>query len=114
DVVTTPAGDSVAMVHCNNGASEIGVWAGVFGEFAKALGVDASSDRIFEALLGSALDGQADGAGLLAYNNLSGEPVTGLEQGRPLVIRTPDSALTLANLMRAQVYGMFATLSLGM
>lgn len=114
DVVTTPAGDSVAMVHCNNGASEIGVWAGVFGDFARALGATASSDEVFGALLGSALEGAADGAGLLAYNNLSGEPVTGLEQGRPLIIRTPDSSLNLANLMRAQVYGMFATLSLGM
>ncbi|MGH3653623.1 xylulokinase [Glutamicibacter sp.] len=114
DVVTTPAGDSVAMVHCNNGASEIGVWAGVFRDFAIALGMDASSDQVFEALLGSALNGQPDGAGLLAYNNLSGEPVTGLDQGRPLIIRTPDSSLNLANLMRAQVYGMFATLSLGM
>ena len=69
---------------------------------------------MFGALLREALDGDADGGGLLAYNYLSGEPVTGLTEGRPLFVRTPDSRLTLANFMRAQVYGAFGTLSLGM
>jgi sugar (pentulose or hexulose) kinase len=114
DVVTTPAGDPVAMVHCNNGASELGAWAGVFGEFAIALGADVGRDRVFEVLLQQALAGEGDGGGLLAYNYLSGEPITGLAEGRPLVVRTPDSSLTLANFMRAQLYGVFATLSLGM
>ena len=114
DLVTTPAGDPVAMVHCNNGASELGAWAGLFAEFAVALGADVGRDRVFEVLLGQALAGEADGGGLLAYNYLSGEPITGLAEGRPLVVRTPDSSLTLANFMRAQLYGVFATLSLGM
>lgn len=114
DLVTTPAGDLVAMVHCNNGASELGVWAEVFGQFATALGHPAGQDEVFAALLGSALDGEADGGGLLAYNYLAGEPVTGLDEGRPLVVRTPDSRLTLANFVRTQVYGAFGTLSLGM
>lgn len=114
DLVTTPAGDLVAMVHCNNGASELGEWASVFGQFAAALGHETAPDDVFAALLRAALDGDADGGGLLAYNYLSGEPVTGLSEGRPLVVRTPDSRLTLANLMRAQVYGVFGTLSLGM
>ena len=114
DLVTTPAGDLVAMVHCNNGASELGAWAGVFGEFATALGRSADPDEVFGALLRSALDGEADGGGLLAYNYLSGEPITGLDEGRPLLVRTPDSRLTLANLIRTQVYGAFGTLSLGM
>jgi sugar (pentulose or hexulose) kinase len=114
DVVTTPSGDLVAMVHCNNGASELGAWAGIFGQFAAALGSPAEPDAVFGALLREALDGDADGGGLLAYNYLSGEPITGLEEGRPLVIRTPDSRLTLANFVRAQVYGAFGTLSLGM
>jgi len=114
DLVTTPAGDLVAMVHCNNGASELGEWAGLFGRFATALGHDADPDEVFAALLREALDGDADGGGLLAYNYLSGEPVTGLEEGRPLFVRTPDSRFTLANFMRTQVYGAFGTLSLGM
>ncbi|GAA2217163.1 FGGY-family carbohydrate kinase [Promicromonospora sukumoe] len=114
DVVTTPAGDLVAMVHCNNGASELGVWAEVFGQFAAALGQPAEPGAVFEAFLRSALDGDADGGGLLAYNYLSGEPITGLEAGRPLFTRTPDSRLTLANFARTQVYSAFGTLSLGM
>lgn len=114
DLVTTPVGDLVAMVHCNNGASELGEWAGVFGRFAAALGSDADGDEVFAVLLREALTGEADGGGLLAYNYLSGEPVTGLAEGRPLVVRTPDSRLTLGNFVRTQVYGAFGTLSLGM
>ncbi len=114
DLVTTPSGDLVAMVHCNNGASELAEWAEMFGRFATALGHSASPDDVFGTLLREALDGDADGGGLLAYNYLSGEPVTGLEEGRPLFVRTPDSRLTLANFMRTQVYGAFGTLSLGM
>ena len=114
DVVTTPAGDLVAMVHCNNGASELNAWAGLFGEFATALGAPAAADDVFGALFRAALEGDADGGGLLAYNYLSGEPITGLDAGRPLVVRTPDSRLTLANFMRTQLYSAFGTLSLGM
>jgi sugar (pentulose or hexulose) kinase len=114
DLVTTPAGDLVAMVHCNNGASELGSWADVFGRFATVLGHPAEPDAVFGALLGEALEGDADGGGLLAYNYLAGEPITGLAEGRPLIVRTPGSRLTLGNVMRAQVYGAFATLSLGM
>lgn len=114
DLVTTPAGDLVAMVHCNNGASELGAWAELFGQFATALGRPADPGAVFEAFLRSALDGDADGGGLLAYNYLSGEPITGLEAGRPLFTRTPDSRLTLGNFARTQVYSAFGTLSLGM
>ncbi|CAM5783704.1 xylulokinase [Cellulomonas persica] len=114
DLVTTPSGDLVAMVHCNNGASELAEWADVFGRFATALGHPSSPDDVFGALLREALEGDADGGGLLAYNYLSGEPITGLSEGRPLFVRTPDSRLTLANFMRTQVYGAFGTLSLGM
>lgn len=113
DIVTTPAGDLVAMVHCNNGASELGAWAGVFREFAVALGSSASADDVFGALLSGALTSGADD-GILAYNHLSGEPIAGLPEGRPLIVRTPSSTLSLAGLMRAQVRGSFATLSLGM
>ncbi|SFS14468.1 Sugar (pentulose or hexulose) kinase [Microbacterium sp. cf046] len=114
DLVTTPAGDLVAMVHCNNGASELAAWAAMFGRFAEAAGTPIDSDAVFDVLLREALEGEADAGGLLAYNHLAGEPIAGLEEGRPLFVRTPDSSLTLANFMRAQLYGVFATLSLGM
>lgn len=114
DVVTTPAGDPVAMVHCNNGFSEVDAWAGVFGELAAALGRTASSDEVFAALFRAALGGDADAGGLVAYNYLAGEPITGIAEGRPLVVRTPGSTLNLANFMRAQLLGAFGTLSLGM
>ena len=102
------------MVHCNNGASELDAWAGVFGRFAFALGHATASDEVVRVLLHEALETDADAGGLLAYNYLSGEPVTGLDEGRPLVLRTPESRLTLGNFVRAQVYGAFATLALGM
>jgi sugar (pentulose or hexulose) kinase len=114
DLVTTPTGELVAMVHCNNGASELGAWAALFGEFASALGHTADADDVFGALMRSALEGEADGGGLLAYNYLSGEPITGVEAGRPLFVRTPDSRFTLGNFMRTQVYAAFATLAIGM
>jgi len=114
DLVTTPAGDAVAMVHCNNGASELGAWAGLFGRFAAVAGAPVDSDAVFDALFREALDADADAGGLLAYNHLAGEPIAGLDEGRPLFVRTPDSALTLGNFARAQLYGVFGTLALGM
>ncbi len=114
DVVTTPAGEPVAMVHCNNGASELAAWAGLFGRFATAAGSPVEPDAAFEVLFREALDGDADAGGLLAYNHLAGEPIVGLAEGRPLVLRTPDSRFTLANFARAQLYGVFGTLCLGM
>ncbi|WP_439592833.1 xylulokinase [Microbacterium sp.] len=114
DLVTTPAGDLVAMVHCNNGASELAAWADLFARFSAASGNPLPADRVFETLFREALDGDADAGGLLAYNHLAGEPIAGLVEGRPLFVRTPDSRFTLANVMRAQLYGVFGTLALGM
>ncbi len=114
DLVTTPAGDPVAMVHCNNGASELAAWAAMFGRFAAAAGAPIDSDAVFEILFREALEGEPDAGGLLAYNHLAGEPIAGLTEGRPLFVRAPDSRFTLANVMRAQLYGVFGTLSLGM
>ena len=114
DLVTTPAGDPVAMVHCNNGASELDAWAGLFTEFARALGAPASPSEVFETLFTAALDGASDGGGLLAYNYLSGEPITGLEEGRPLFLRSPDSRLDLGSFMRTHLYASLATLRIGM
>ena len=114
DMVTTPAGDPVAMVHCNNGASEIDAWAQVFGQFSARIGNPLGQARLFEVLFGAALEGDTDGGGLLAYNYLAGEHLTGLAEGRPLIVRTPSSRLTLENLMRTLIMSSFATLSLGM
>jgi sugar (pentulose or hexulose) kinase len=114
DIVTTPVGDPVAMVHCNNGASELAAWVGMFSRFAKVSGNPLSSDEVYELLFEEALSGQKDAGGLLAYNYLAGEPIAGLSEGRPLFIRKPDSEFSLANAILAQLYGVFGTLSLGM
>ncbi len=114
DLVTTPAGAPVAMVHCNNGASELAAWADMFARFAAAAGTPMEQDAVFDVLFREALAGDADAGGLVAYNHLAGEPIAGLVEGRPLFVRTPDSAFTLANAMRAQLYGVFGTLALGM
>ncbi|MEH3089941.1 MAG: FGGY-family carbohydrate kinase [Microbacterium arborescens] len=114
DVVTTPAGDLVAMVHCNNGASELAAWAGMFERFAAASGAPLEADAVYDVLFREALAGEADAGGLLAYNHLAGEPIAGTDEGRPLFVRTPDSRFTLANAIRAQLYGVFGTLALGM
>ncbi len=114
DLVTTPAGDLVAMVHCNNGASELNAWVGLFGEFADRLGAGADGGTLFETLFRAALEGDPDCGGLLSYNYLSGEHITGLHEGRPLFVRTPDSKFTLANFMRAHLFASLATLRIGM
>jgi sugar (pentulose or hexulose) kinase len=114
DLVTTPAGDPVAMVHCNNGASELDAWAGLFTEFARALGTEVDPSTVFEVLFTAALGGASDGGGMLAYNYLSGEPITGLEEGRPLFVRSPDSRFDLATFMRTHLFASLATLRIGM
>ncbi|MFN3707516.1 FGGY-family carbohydrate kinase [Microcella sp.] len=114
DLVTTPAGDPVAMVHCNNGTSELNAWVGTYRRFAELAGAPVDADAAYALLFAEALEGAADADGVLAYNHLAGEPVAHLDAGRPAIVRTPDSRLTLANVMRAQVYGVFATLAIGM
>jgi len=114
DVVTTPLGDTVAMVHCNNGASELAAWVGMFRRFAELSGTGLDSDGVYDLLFAEALAGDADAGGLVAYNYLAGEPITGITEGRPLFVRTPDSDFSLANAIRAQLYGVFGTLSIGM
>lgn len=114
DLVSTPAGHAVAMVHCNNGASELAAWVGLFGRFAASADLGIEPDAVYDALFREALEGDADAGGLLAYNHLAGEPIAGLTEGRPLFVRTPDSRFTLGNFMRAQLYGVFGTLALGM
>src|SRR4051794_22796400 len=114
DLVTTPSGDPVAMVHCNNGASELDAWAGLFAQFARALGSEVDPSAVFETLFTAALGGASDCGGMLAYNYLSGEPITEFEEGRPLFLRSPDSRLDLGTFMRTHLFASLATLRIGM
>lgn len=114
DLVTTPAGKPVAMVHSNNCTSDLNAWVEVFRQFAQVLGVDVSQARLFEILYQQALTGDADGGGLLVYNYLSGEHITHFEQGRPLFVRTPESRFTLANFMRVHLFSALGALKIGL
>ncbi|MGN0666814.1 MAG: xylulokinase [Huintestinicola sp.] len=114
DVVTTPDGSPVAMVHCNNCCSELDAWVNVFGEFAALSGNPPDKSKLYETLYKNALNGDADCGGTVAYNFLSGEPVAGAENGRPMYFRAPDRKFSLANFFRAQLYSAMASLKLGM
>ncbi|MCA9944357.1 MAG: FGGY-family carbohydrate kinase [Anaerolineales bacterium] len=114
DMVTTPTGKPVAMVHSNNCTSDLNAWVGLFREFSDALGVEIDQSRLFEMLYQQALTADADGGGLLAYNYLSGEHITHLEEGRPLFVRTPESRFTLANFMRVHLFSSLGALKIGL
>ncbi len=114
DMVTTPTGKPVAMVHSNNCTSDLNAWVDIFQEFTQALGVEISESKLYETLYQKALTGDADAGGLLAYNYLSGEHITHLEEGRPLFVRTPESRLTLANFMRTHLFAALGALKIGL
>ncbi len=114
DMVTTPTGKPVAMVHCNTCTSDLNAWVDLFQEFTKALGVEMSESKLYEMLYQKALAGDADGGGLLAYNYFSGEPITHLEEGRPLFVRTTESHFTLSNFMRVHLFSALGTLKIGL
>jgi len=114
DLVTTPTGKPVAMVHCNNCASDMNAWASLIQEAASLFGAEVSKDELFTRLYNKSLEGEADCGGVMVVNYLSGEPVTGFTEGRPLVVRGPESRFTLANFLRAQLYSTMATLKIGM
>lgn len=114
DMVTTPDGSPVAMVHCNNCCSELDAWVGMFGEFAELIGKPLSKSELYEALYKNAMKGSPDCGGITAYNCLSGEPVIGVENGRPMYFRTPESKMSLADFFRAQLYSSAAALKYGM
>ena len=114
DMVTTPAGKPVAMVHSNNCTSDLNAWVELFQEFTHVLGVEVNQSRLFEMLYQQALEGDADGGGLLAYNYVSGEHITHLEEGRPLFVRTPESRFTLANFMRVHLFSSLGALKIGL
>jgi sugar (pentulose or hexulose) kinase len=114
DMVTTPTGKPVAMVHSNNCTSDLNAWVDLFQEFTKALGVDVSESQLYEMLYKQGLMGDADAGGLLAYNYVSGEHITHLEEGRPLFVRTPESRFTLSNFMRTHLFSSLGALKIGM
>ena len=114
DMVTTPAGDAVAMAHSNNCTSDLNAWVNVFKEFAEAMGMEVDMNKLFGTLYNKALEGDADCGGLMSYNFFAGEPVVGLDEGRPLFVRMPDSKFNLANFMRANLYASLEVLKVGM
>lgn len=114
DVVTTPSGKDVAMVHCNNCTSDINAWAGMLKGFADAAGVPVSMGDIYTALFTSALSGAKDCGGVVNLPLFSGEPVVGLDAGRPMLVRTPDAKLTFPNFARSLVAGAMTSLKIGM
>lgn len=113
DMVTTPMGDAVAMVHCNNCTSDLNAWVGLFKDFADTFGLAVDMDNLYGTLYNKALQGDKDCGGLVAFNCFSGEPVIGLNEGRPMFVRKPDAKLTLANFMRTHLYASLATLKIG-
>ena len=114
DMVTTPAGRPVAMVHSNNCTSDLNAWVDLFQEFTQALGVEIGESDLYEMLYQKALTGDADGGGLLAYNYLSGEHITHFEEGRPLFVRTPENRFTLSNFMRVHLFSALGALKIGL
>lgn len=114
DMVTTPAGDPVAMVHCNNCTSDIDAWIRLFGEAATALGAEYDERTLYQTMYKKALEGAPDCGGIMSFNYLSGEHVTNFHEGRPLLFRKPDAAFTLANVMRAHLTTAVASLRIGM
>ncbi|MBR2875521.1 MAG: FGGY-family carbohydrate kinase [Clostridia bacterium] len=114
DLVTTPAGDAVAMVHCNNCTSDINAWANLFKEFADTMGITLNMGDIFTALFKKSEEADADLGNILSYNYFSGEHITGFESGRPLLMREPDSNFSLANFMRVQLFTCFGALRTGL
>ena len=113
DMVTTPDGSLVAMVHCNNCTSDLNAWVNLFKEYQQLLGIPVDMNEVFGKLYNNALTGDADCGGLISYNYISGEPVTGLAEGRPLFVRSANDKFNLANFMRAHLYASVGVLKIG-
>ena len=114
DLVTTPTGNLVAMVHCNNCTSDLNAWVSLFKEFSEAMDVKVDMNKLFETLYNKALEGDSDCGGLLSYNYFSGEHLTHFEEGRPLFVRTPESKFNLANFMRVHLFTSLGALKTGL
>ncbi len=114
DIVTTPCGDPVAMVHCNNCTTELNAWVGLFDELLKSCGCEKSKEELYNLLFAAALEGDEDCSGIISYNYHSGEHVTGFTKGRPMLMHSPKSAFSVPNVMRSLIYSSMATLKIGM
>ena len=114
DMVTTPDGSLVAMVHSNNGTTDLNAWVNLFKEFADSIGADVDMNQMYGTLYNKALEGDADCGGILSYGNYAGEPITNVEKGRPMVVRTPETKFTLANFMRSHLYTALGVIKVGM
>ena len=113
DMVTTPDGSLVAMVHCNNCTSDLNAWVNLFKEYQELLGIPVNMNQVFGLLYNNALKGETDCGGLISYNYFSGEPITGFEEGRPLFVRSANDKFNLANFMRANLYASVCVLKIG-
>lgn len=113
DMVTTPDGSLVAMVHCNNCTSDLNAWVNLFKEYQQLLGIPVDMNEVYGKLYNHAMTGSVDCGGLISYNFISGEPVTGLTDGRPLFVRSANNKFNLANFMRAHLYASVGVLKLG-
>lgn len=114
DMVTTPAGKPVAMVHCNNCSTDLDAWMRIFSEFAELSGNPIKKPALYDMLLMNAMNGDPDCGGMVSCNYFSGEHITHFEEGRPMLLRTPDSSFNLANLIRNNLFSALATLKIGM
>ena len=114
DLVTTPTGSLVGMVHTNNCSSDVNAWINLFAEFTVAAGLQMDKNELFSLLFNEALKGEPDGGGLLSYGYYSGENITHMTEGRPLFVRQPDSQFTLANFMRVHLFSAFGAMKIGM
>ena len=114
DVVSTPAGKTVAMAHTNTCSSEIDAWVNLIADAARVMGWEVNMNDLYTKLFNAALAGEADCDGIISFNYFAGEPLTATETGRPMLVRLPDSKMTAANFMRAQLNGAIATLVIGM
>lgn len=114
DLVTTPDGALVGMVHCNNCTSDLNAWVNIFDQFAESIGAKVDKNTLFTVLFNKALEGDADCGGLVSYNYFSGEPVTGFDEGAPLFVRKADDKFNLANFMRVHLYSALAALKAGL
>ena len=114
DLVTTPDGALVAMVHCNNCTSDLNAWVNIFDQFAESIGAKIDKNELFSVLYNKALEGDTDCGGLISYNYFSGEPITGFDEGAPLFVRKAEDKFNLANFMRAHLYSSLAALKAGL
>ena len=114
DMVTTPDGAPVAMVHCNNCTSDINAWVNLFADYSALMGTPVDKGELYTKLFKAALEGEADCGGLMSFNYFSGEGVTDLNEGRPLFMRAPDAKMTVANFMRTHLLSALATLKIGL